>query len=220
MEEDYHKKAIKEIEKGDYKKGLFYIEKALEESPYDPTYLTERGTLYLHLNMKEECLKDMDSAVNLEPKNGYRYSCRAYARSWFKDIDGAIQDYEAAVQLDPEDAVAYNNLGLLLERKGAMERAKRNFARADKISQDNEEYKDFFDNRSDEDKQKREDQFREEAREAEAKRTAINPALEEEKRSKGQIAKDIFTKKSTFKEFIDFIKNGFKLKGDDKSGKG
>ncbi len=218
MEEEYHKKAIAEIDKGDFKQGLIYIEKALEISPYDPTFLTERGTLYLHLNEKENCLKDMDTVVNLEPKNGYRYSCRAYARSWFKDIDGAISDYEVAVQLDPEDAIAYNNLGLLLERKGAMERAKKNFDQADKISKDNEDYKDFFDSRSEEDKKEREEQFREEARASERK--AVNPAFIEEKRTRGQIAKDIFTKKSTFKEFIGFIKNGFKLKEDDKSGKG
>ena len=215
MEEEYHRKAIESIQQGNYQQGLIFIGKALEISPYDPVFLAERGTLYLHLGEKENCLKDMDSAVNLEPKNSYRYSCRAYCRSWFKDIDGAIADYEIAIELDPEDAIAYNNLGLLLERKGAMEKAKRNFKRADEISKDNEEYKDFFDTRTEEEKQAREDQFKEEARQADQERKAVNPIVIEEPRSKSQIAKDVFRKKSTFKEFIGFIRNGFKLKQND-----
>lgn len=220
MEEEYHRKAIEAIDQGNYQKGLEYIEKALEISPYDPTFLTERGTLYLHLGERTKCLKDMDTVVNLEPKNGYRYSCRAYCRSFFKDIDGAVADYEVAVQLDPEDAIAYNNLGLLLERKGAMDRAKKNFNKADQISKENEEFKDFFDSRSEDEKKERENQFREEAKKAEAKRKEVNPILfEEETRSRSEIAKDIFRKKSTFREFVGFIKNGFKLKQDDQSRK-
>lgn len=218
QEEEYHRKAVEEIEKGDFKKGIEYIEKALETAPYDPTYLTERGTLYLHLNEKEKCLKDFDSVVNLDPENGFRYSCRAYARSWFKDIDGAIEDYEKAVELDKEDAIAYNNLGLLLERKGALEKAKKHYRKADDISKEKEEYKDFFDNRSDEQKEEREKQFREEAKNA--RKEEINPVVLEEKRSKNQIAKDVFTKKSTFREFVRFVFNGFKLKEDDQTGKG
>ena len=217
MEEEYHRKAIEELEKGNFQKGIEFIEKALESSPYNPTYLTERGTIYLHLNDKEKCLRDMDTVVNLDPKNAYRYSCRAYARSWFKDIDGAIKDYEMAVSLDKEDAIAYNNLGLLLERKGALERAKKLYDKADKISREKEEYRDFFDSRTEEEKKEREEQFRKESQEAREKEE-INPLKQEETRTKGQIAKDVFRKKSTFREFIRFIFNGFKLKQDDKKG--
>jgi Tfp pilus assembly protein PilF len=212
MEEEYHKKAVAQIGEGNLEKALDFISKALETAPYDPVYLTERGTIYLQLNMKEPCLKDMDSVVNLDPKNGYRYSCRAYAKSWFKDIDGAIKDYETAVELDREDAIAYNNLGLLLERKGAIEKAKRNFKRADDLSKEKEEYKDFFDTRTEEQKEAREENFRKEAKEE------VNPIYIEETRSKKEIAKDVFRKKSTFKEFVRFVMNGFKIKENDEKG--
>jgi tetratricopeptide (TPR) repeat protein len=42
--------------------------------------------------------------------------------------------YEKAIELDPEDAVAYNNLGLVEEKLGRMEKAKDNFEKADSLS--------------------------------------------------------------------------------------
>jgi hypothetical protein len=44
----------------------------------------------------------------------------------------------------------------------------------------------------------------------------VNTENEEAKsEEKKKIAKEVFTKKSTFKEFLGFIKNGFKLDKDD-----
>ena len=48
-----------------------------------------------------------------------------------RDIQGAIADYEKAVELDPEDAITLNNLGLLEEQIGRMQSAKERFAAAD-----------------------------------------------------------------------------------------
>ena len=45
-----------------------------------------------------------------------------------RDIQGAIADYEKAVELDPEDAITLNNLGLLEEQVGRMQSAKERFA--------------------------------------------------------------------------------------------
>jgi len=225
MEEEYHKKAILEIESGNDQKGLEYIEKALEFAPYDPTYLTERGTIFLHLKEKDKCLKDMDTVVNLDPKNAFRYSCRAYSKAYFEDLDGAITDYEFALELDKEDAVAYNNLGLLLERKGYEDKAKKNFEKADTLSKEKSEYKDFFDSREKEEKEnntasfppgRTEDGTLEESKSRPHKE--INPFLEED-RSKGAIVKDVFRKKGGFREFMSFIFNGFKLKENDETRK-
>ncbi|MCE2777491.1 MAG: tetratricopeptide repeat protein [Algoriphagus sp.] len=47
---------------------------------------------------------------------------------------GAIADYEKAIELDPEDAVAYNNLGLVEEKMGRKEKAQQNFTKADALS--------------------------------------------------------------------------------------
>lgn len=47
---------------------------------------------------------------------------------------GAIEDYEKAIELDPEDAVAFNNLGLVEEKLGRKEKAKDYFEKADSLS--------------------------------------------------------------------------------------
>ena len=47
---------------------------------------------------------------------------------------GAIADYEKAIKLDPEDAVAFNNLGLVEEKLGRKEKAKDYFQKADSLS--------------------------------------------------------------------------------------
>jgi tetratricopeptide (TPR) repeat protein len=49
-------------------------------------------------------------------------------------LAGAIADYEKAIELDPEDAVAYNNLGLVEEKMGRKEKAQQNFTKADALS--------------------------------------------------------------------------------------
>ena len=45
----------------------------------------------------------------------------------------------------------------------------------------------------------------------------IKQAQEAETPSKSSIAKDVFTKKSVFKEFLSFVLNGFKMKDHDES---
>ena len=58
----------------------------------------------------------LDRAVELQPDYGYRYASRAWMLAAAKRTHDAIADYKRAIELDPEDAVAHNNLGLLEEQ--------------------------------------------------------------------------------------------------------
>ena len=49
------------------------------------------------------------------------------------DLRGAIEDYKRAVELDPEDAVTWNNLGLLEEQLGYQEQAKERYRVSDEL---------------------------------------------------------------------------------------
>ncbi|MDX5477739.1 MAG: tetratricopeptide repeat protein, partial [Cyclobacteriaceae bacterium] len=49
------------------------------------------------------------------------------------DLEGAIADYEKAIELDPEDAVAYNNKGLVEEKLGYRDQSKKSFEKADEL---------------------------------------------------------------------------------------
>lgn len=111
-----------------------WYNKALTEAPNNPDIYNDRAVCYFHQGRKRDALADLDYAVQLQPEYSYRYASRAYIKSALKDIDGAIQDYQKAVELDPEDAIALNNLGLLEEQLGYMQKAQERYKQADALN--------------------------------------------------------------------------------------
>src|SRR5262249_21318357 len=58
-----------------------------------------------------------DFGLKLEPDYATLYFNRAYARTLLKDTEGAIADYDKAIEYDSSYAAAYNNRGLLFGSK-------------------------------------------------------------------------------------------------------
>ena len=143
----------------------------------------------------------MNTAVKLDPGYSYRYSSRAYIKDAMGDVKGAIEDYKRAIDLDPSDAVSYNNLGMLEEKLGYLEASKENFKKADELAKIFEETGIVT--------------------EDELKGTAENSPQniqkeidsEEAERSSSSVfneIKKVFTSKDSLKDFISFVKNGFR----------
>lgn len=200
-----HKKANELQDAQEFERALKAFDEALEQAPNNPDILSHRGVLYLHLNLKKKCLDDLNKAKEIEPDYSYRYASLAYALDFFGDLDGAIEQYEIAVKLDPEDAVAHNNLGLLLEKKGYQAKAQERFEKADKLHKIENS---FYEQTKKEDENKQEDSPKPDGG------TKLQPKKlsEDEKPNGADIAKSVFSNKSTFKEFLNFVRNGFKLK--------
>jgi Tfp pilus assembly protein PilF len=191
------------LREGDLNQALDFLTIALNENPNHPDIISDRGVVYIHLNRKEDALNAFDTSLKLQPDYGYRYSSRAYARAFFGDIDAAILDYEKAVELDKEDAIAYNNLGLLLEQKGRMDQAKKNFDRADHLAKIEEKLLHVVDELEEEGLKE----------EAPINRKEIDPIEKRQKElSTWNEMKKIFTSKEQFNDFLRFVKNGFKNK--------
>ena len=214
-----HKKAQNFLDNEKYDKALAAFNKALKENPDHPDILSHRGVLFLHMNEKKKCLDDLKLSLELDPDYGFRYAALAYATDFFGDLDGAITLYQKAVQVEPDDSVAHNNLGLLMEKKGYQQKAQENFERADRLA----EIKDDMLGKMDKEEVKHQH--------AESQQSKENPLpkpngeklqpkkmIPTEKPTLGQVSKDLITKKSAFKEFIGFVKNGFKLKENDEKG--
>jgi Tfp pilus assembly protein PilF len=186
----------------DHQSSVNELKKALEIAPNDANVYSEMGVSLFHAKQINEALVMMDKAVKIEPENPYRYSSRAYIKDALKDIDGAIADYEKAVELDPDDAIALNNLGMLQEKKGKIKESKQSFAKSDELQGiDWDEVKkrmQISDNGGTSVKDKKEAQ-------SEIKFTA-------EPKSFWSVFLGIFKSKKEFKAFVDFVKNGFKLK--------
>ena len=197
-----HKEAHALMLKGDIQGSIELYTKAMLEHPDDCNLISDRAVAYLHANDKDNCFKDFDTALSLQPNYAYRYASRAFAKNHFGDINGAVEDYEKAVELDPDDAVAQNNLGLLLEQKGYKNAAENRFKRADKLSKEEDHLLEIIDDMD----KNNEIQTTEDIKE-------IDPNSQREKNiTTGQELKKVFTSKSQFKEFMNFIKNGFKIK--------
>lgn len=100
----------------------------------DPDFKHDRAIALFHSGNKNEALNELNDAVTLQPGYGYRYAARGWMKQALKDVHGAIADYKAAIELDPEDAISLNNLGLIEEQLGYHREAKDRFAAADELA--------------------------------------------------------------------------------------
>ncbi len=187
------------FESQDYAGALADYNLALEAEE-NPNVYSERAVVYYYLKQLDKSLADMDHAAELEPENPYRYSSRAYIKDAMGDTEGAIVDYQKAINLDPEDSIAHNNLGLLQEKLGYKEKAKKNYERADQLA--------------DVDKllNKIRKEQRNESIEQEQQKEAPKEASHQEREELSIVAilRNTFLTKSGFKEYLAFIRNGFK----------
>lgn len=177
-----------------------------------PDLIHDRAVCLFQVGRKNEALSELNRAVELQPDYSYRYASRAYIRNAMKDIMGAIDDYKKAIELDPEDAISLNNLGMLEEQLGYRKEADERYRAADELSRILKE--------RGIDISKANDEREEPAVTAEVPNHQPNPTSTEGEKtpenneangSIGDEIKKVFTQRSAFKEFVDFIRNGLKL---------
>lgn len=198
-----HEKAHKALNNEDIVKAISLYNEALIESPNNCDIISDRGVAYLHAKDEKNCFTDLNRAIELQPNYSFRYACRAYAKKNFGDLDGAIEDYEKAVELDPDDAIAQNNLGMLLEEKGYQKEAEKKFKRADTLSNMEDDLLGVIQNLETGTKISKD-----------TSTDSAGPAElhNEEEVNTAKEFKKVFTSRKQFKEFINYIKNGFRLK--------
>ncbi len=188
--DNYISKAEKKYADQNFSEAIYWYTRAISEAPRQADLFSERAVAFFHNKELGPSLEDMNRAQQLEPENAYRYASRAYIRDAMGDLKGAISDYEIAIKLDPDDAIAHNNLGLLTEKMGHQKQAQVFFDFADKLA------KEHFEKTGQQIEKPRNIQHE------------VN-ASKSENSLIGEMGK-VFTSKQSFKEFIDFIKNGFK----------
>jgi len=189
-------KGLAKAKQNDFLSAIEHFTNAIKEDESNVEFYAERAVAYLNSNQFELSMFDMNICVEMEPNNSYRYSCRAFLKSKMGDTDGAVSDYEKAVALDPEDAIAYNNLGLAQEQKGYYKKAQKSFDASNALIGYQPK------------------KFDESETAIQSNKTDLNEhhIEDDSSTSGGKIARNVFTKKQSFKEFIRFIRNGFKLK--------
>jgi tetratricopeptide (TPR) repeat protein len=90
-----------------------------EPSLLDPTYLYfHRGTSYIQLNKQDLAIKDLNLCIARKPKFADAFINRAVALYDQGKYAEAKDDADAAIQLNPSEAVAYNTRGVIVEKIG------------------------------------------------------------------------------------------------------
>lgn len=197
MSETLHNKGLALAKEGKYAEAINLYNQALESGYKTPDLLNDRAIAYFHTGDKLSAFNDFTESKNLQPDYSYRYACLAFIKEAMGDTDGAIEDYEHAIKLDPSDAVSHNNLGLLQEKKGYAKQAKTNFDKADKLEKELSHFKNATEKIANE-------------QTVEIKQETVVEAKPELKQSFGQTLKLIFTDKNVRKDFLLFLKKGFK----------
>lgn len=185
---------------GEFELALESYDKALVEASNNPDLFNDRGVCLLHLGRTFEAEIDMTRAIELQPEYGYRYAARAYVRAALKNLNGAIADYKYAIELDPEDAISMNNLGMIEEQMGYTKEANERYKVADELLGI---LKDTGINLPEEPAAPLPD-----PKPIENSQPAKQAA---DSTSYSAVLKSVFTSKKVFSEFVSFLRNGLKL---------
>ena len=216
MEENKHfQLGVAKVNENDFKSAIEYFTLAIQEDDKNPFFFNQRAVCYLNLNQFDLSLFDMNKSIELDENYAYFYSSRGFLKTKMKDMEGAVMDYERSLELDPENEITYNNMGLALESMGNMNKAKKYYKKGNSLLGYDPEKRKLSEDKKmmvDADEKQEPSKLAEHVEEIKAEQE------KEDKASKKKIAKEVFTKKSVFKEFIGFIGNGFKLKENDQTG--
>jgi tetratricopeptide (TPR) repeat protein len=100
--------------------------KVIEIDKFSSIGWSVRGMMNLKMNKYKESISDFDEALLLEDRAGDHIN-RALAKYHVNDLRGAMADYDAALDLNPNEFLGYYNRGLLRAQVGDNNRAIEDF---------------------------------------------------------------------------------------------
>ena len=116
-----------------FDKAIIDYTQLINLAPEDLEHIADRGLCY-HMNGESDlALADFDSVIKKDLDNPYWYACRAFIKDYIKDYEGSLEDYEKVLELDPDDAIALNNKGLVEEKLGYFTKAQQSFKVSDEL---------------------------------------------------------------------------------------
>jgi tetratricopeptide (TPR) repeat protein len=116
-----------------FEQSIIDYNQLINLAPEDLEHIADRGLCYHMNNDPDLALEDFDTVVARDLENPYWYACRAFIKDFNKDYEGSLIDYEKVLSLDPDDAIALNNKGLVEEKLGYMAKAQESFKLSDEL---------------------------------------------------------------------------------------
>lgn len=117
----------------EFEKAIIEYSELINLDPANLDHIADRGLAFHMSGNHDKALEDFDLVIDRDSLNPYWFACRAFIKDYIKDFHGSLNDYDRALELDPEDAISLNNKGLVEEKLGYAERAKASFVKADEL---------------------------------------------------------------------------------------
>lgn len=96
--------------------ALYYADLTCRLPTIRPSLYIAVMNAYLQYNDYPNLIKTTDSIIVHYPGSPYPYNNRGLAKLYLGDIQGAKQDIRISLSLDPTNAWAYRNMGLVFEK--------------------------------------------------------------------------------------------------------
>ena len=97
-----------------------YVQQAIEQYPDAAFFYYLRSDLSKHpkINKREDILKSLDKAIELDPNFSRAYESRGYYYYTQKQYDKALEDYDKEIELDPNNAFPYRMRSKIHKKRG------------------------------------------------------------------------------------------------------
>ena len=112
----YYARAYYYKYKKDFENALSDYDYCINQFPEDTFAYVRKAEIYKDLNDPEKSLALYKKVLEIT-KEAYYYICRGIAYDDLKRYDEALNDYQEAIKLDPENPHAYNNIGIVYKEK-------------------------------------------------------------------------------------------------------
>jgi WD40 repeat protein/Tfp pilus assembly protein PilF/predicted Ser/Thr protein kinase len=123
--EAYDLRSAAFCELGNYDRALEDCKSWLERVPGDGSAFERRSRAYLGREMFEEARDAADRALAIHKNSADAYADRGWARANLGDDEGALSDYDAALKINPNNALWYLCRSRVHERGDAPDLARR-----------------------------------------------------------------------------------------------
>lgn len=125
---------------GDSRTASTYFEAAVQQGPYHLRFLNRLGMSYVSTQRFGPAISTFDRLLAENPKYGDGYNNRGFARAVQGDMQGAEEDFRAALALNPDETKALANMASLYLNTNRHKEARPYARRLLELEPNNEDY--------------------------------------------------------------------------------
>jgi len=114
----YNARGLAHFDKKEYKDAVDDVTAAINLNPQNATPFINRCAINLYgVRDFEQAINDCSAAIKLNDRSSMAYNHRGYAYELQKDLTRAAADYKKALEIDPQNNIARDNLARIQNPK-------------------------------------------------------------------------------------------------------